>query len=126
LFWLGYPVVSLTDQSGVKLHFGLDTGARRTSISENFLAKVKVDNVQMKKKTIGSAGGFERVVSAVIPGLTLKIGKSAVKLQEVGTASQKGAVFIKLDGTLGCDAWRRGRIRIDWTNGLFDLEGPSQ
>jgi predicted aspartyl protease len=125
-FWLGYPVVSLTDQSGVKLHFGLDTGARRTSISENFLAKVQVDNIKTKKKTIGSAGGFERIVSTVIPGLTLKIGKSAVKLQEVGTTPQKGAVFIKLDGTLGCDAWRRGRIRIDWTNGLFGLEGPSR
>jgi hypothetical protein len=80
----------------------------------------------MKKKTIGSAGGFERIVSAVIPDLTLKIGKSAVKLQEVGTTPQKGAVFIKLDGTLGCDVWRRGRIRIDWTNGLFDLGYPSQ
>jgi len=125
-FWLGYPVVSLTDQSGVKLHFGLDTGSRRTSISENFLAKVQVDNVKMKKKTIGSAGGFERIVSAVIPDLTLKIGKSTVKLQEVGTAPQKGAVFIKLDGTLGCDAWRHGRIRVDWTNGLFDLGNPSQ
>jgi hypothetical protein len=125
-FWLGYPVVSLTDQSGVKLHFGLDTGSRRTSISENLLAKVQVDNIKMKKKTIGSAGGFERIVSAVIPNLTLKVGKNTVKLQEVGTAPQKGAVFIKLDGTLGCDAWRRGRIRIDWTNGLFDLGGPSQ
>lgn len=124
-FWLGYPIVTLMDHRGVRLNFGLDTGARKTSITDNILEKVDVNNVIIKKKTIGSAGGFERIESKIIPYLRLVLSGYELSFRDIGTNPVNPGRFIKLDGILGSDIFNKGRIKIDILNGRFEFK-PSE
>jgi predicted aspartyl protease len=125
-FWLGYPVVALQNQDGIKLHFGLDTGARKTSLTDNILNKISVKNVHIKKKTIGSAGGLEKIESKIIPDLTLILSGYALHFRDIGTDPKIYGVFIRLDGTLGSNIAKNGQIRIDYLNGRFELKLPQE
>jgi len=121
-FWLGYPIVTLMNQEGTKLNFGLDTGARKTSITDNILKKINVNNVRIKKKTIGSAGGIEKIESKIIPELTLILNGYSFHFNDIGTRLGRSAVFVKLDGILGSDVFRNGRVKIDYLNGMLEIE----
>ena len=120
--WLGYPIVILTNQDGTKLNFGLDTGARKTSITDNILKKISVNDVYIKKITIGSAGGFEKIESEIIPELTLILNGYSLHFNDIGTRPGKRAVFVKLDGVLGSDVFKNGRVKIDYLNGMLEIE----
>jgi predicted aspartyl protease len=121
-FWLGYPIVILTNQDGTKLNFGLDTGARKTSITDNILKKISVNDVYIKKITIGSAGGFEKIESKIIPELTLILNGYGLHFSDIGTRPERRAVFVKLDGILGSDVFKNGRVKIDYLNGMLEIE----
>lgn len=121
-FWIGYPIVTLTNQEGTKFNFGLDTGANKTSITDNILKKISVNNVHIKKKTIGSVGGLEKIESKIIPELTLVLNGYGLHFNDIGTQPGRSAVFIKLDGILGSDVFKNGRVKIDCLNGMFEIE----
>lgn len=125
-FWLDYPIVTLINQEGTKLNFGLDTGARKTSLTDNILKKISVNNVHIKKKTIGSAGGFEKIESKIIPELTLILNGYGLHFNNIGTHPAKGSVFVKLDGVLGSDVFKNGRVKIDYLNGILEIKFPEE
>ena len=120
LFWLGCPVVILMSEEGVQLNFALDTGAGRTSVTKDVLKKIRVDRVYSKKKLVHSVGGFERRQSQIVSDVTLILNGYALHFKDVRTGGS-GAVFIKLDGTLGSDIAKDGCIIVDYLNGRFEL-----
>ncbi|MCK4542518.1 MAG: aspartyl protease family protein [Spirochaetales bacterium] len=121
-FWLGYPIVTLINQEGTKLNFGLDTGARKTSLTDNILKKINVNNIHIKNITLGSAGGLEKIESKIIPELTLILNGYGLHFNDIGTQPGSFPVFVKLDGILGSDVLKNGRVKIDYLNGIFEIK----
>jgi len=112
----------LMNQEGIKLNFGLDTGARKTSITDNIIQKIGINNVRIKKKIIGSAGGLEKIKSKIITDLTLILNGYALHFKNIGTSPKKTGIFVRLDGTFGSDIAKNGAIKIDYLNGRFELK----
>ncbi len=117
-FWLGYPVVKLMTADGQPILFGLDTGARKTTITENIFKKIKSEKASLINRTSWSAGGIERIRSKVIPNQTFLLDEYAINFDKIETSAPKNALFVKLDGTIGSDLAKSARLRIDWINGL--------
>lgn len=125
LFWLGYPMVVLRSDEGVPLYFGLDTGARNTSIKENIFKKVNVGQVRHVRGISVGAGGSERVTKKEVKDLSLVWEPYIFHFEEIRTGTGvKGAVVVEPDGKLGGNLARGGRIIIDYPNGRADILLP--
>lgn len=122
LFWLGYPLISTTDKNGVPLIFGIDTGAKRSSITHNILKKISTDSVITKKIEVSSAGGSERISSKIIPALDIRLNEHMLHFTNIGTTASKSSIFFKRDGVLGSDIAAGRIMRIDYLNGLFEIK----
>ncbi len=120
----GYPVVRLRSEDGIPLNFGVDTGARQSWITEKLLRKINTAAVQKTTKTIGSAGGKEKIESQVIPEFKLIFNDYLLTFHKIGTRPTKLDEFVELDGVLGGDVFENGTIRIDYVNRIFDLYVP--
>lgn len=121
----GYPVVRLRSENGVPLNFGLDTGARESWISENLLRKLGAPATTSVTRKVGSAGGWETVDSKVLPELTLILRGLRLTFERIGTRPARLDEFVELDGVLGGDVFKNGRIRVDYQNGVFDFTAPA-
>ena len=121
-FWLGYPIVELVSENGVLLYFGLDTGARTSSITENIFPKLESQSIETKKEMIGSAGGFEKLERKILPHLVLHLGEYSLQFNDIKTLPSKGVVFIKSNGVLGSDIAAESKITIDYINNFFGIE----
>lgn len=122
LFWLGYPIVELIAENGVPLYFGLDTGARKSAVTQNIFTKIKAQPGAAKKETVGSAGGFEELERKTLANLTLHLGKYLLQFRDIKTLPAKGAVFIKSDGVIGSDVFNGGRLIIDYQNNYLGFD----
>ena len=120
----GYPVVRLRSEDGIPLNFGLDTGARESWITDNLLKKINHSKTSNDTRTIGSAGGWEKVESKVLPELELFLNEYRLIFKKIGTRPASLDEFVQLDGVLGGDVFENGRIRIDYRNGIFDFFVP--
>ncbi|MCA9735414.1 MAG: aspartyl protease family protein [Deferribacteres bacterium] len=122
LFWLGYPIVELISENGVPLYFGLDTGARKSAVTQNIFTKIKAQPGVAKKETVGSAGGFEELERKTLANMTLHLGKYQLQFRDIKTLPAKGAVFIKTDGVIGSDVFNGARLIIDYQNNYLGYE----
>ncbi len=122
LFWLGYPLVITSDQNGTPLIFGVDTGAKRSSITHQLLKKINKDSLSDQKILIGSAGGTEKIASKTLPALDIRINDRLLHFTKIGTSVAKSGVFFKRDGTLGNDVAQGRILRIDYMNGRYEIE----
>ena len=125
-FWIDYPIVSLWDRQGQRLHFGLDTGARKSSLTENILKKITFDDVHTKSVHVGSAGGFEKTESKIIPDISLILNDYSLNFHNIETHSQmkKMSSFVQLDGILGSDVFHNGTVRMNCIAGTLDVSFP--
>lgn len=122
LFWLGEPLVRLTAADGQSLLFGLDTGARNTSIGGSIFDKLQFGTVQRRLETIGGLGGSRRVETEVVDKLALVITGHRFLLSLVRREDHVGAIFVTADGTLGSDIALRCRLTVDYPNAFFGIE----
>ncbi|MPY87552.1 MAG: hypothetical protein GEU99_06500 [Luteitalea sp.] len=120
-FWIGYPVVTTRSENGRKLRFGMDTGARNSSIRENILRKIPAPKVKTEKRRMGSAGGWETANVKVLPELTVVLSGYRLLFENIATSPSDLATFVTLDGVLGNDIADRAKLRLDITNGRFTL-----
>lgn len=57
MFWVGLPVVRMTTTDGTLLHFGLDTGAQLTFVTETLLYKLGIEAARTESRRVGGLGG---------------------------------------------------------------------
>jgi len=125
LFWLGYPMVGLRSRDGVPLYFGLDTGARDTSLNENILNKASLGVVGGARRFSIGAGGAEAVVSRRVVGFSVLLGGREFLFEKISIKDGvKNLAVFAPDGRLGGDVAFRGKMIVDFANGRFELEAP--
>ena len=119
--WIGIPVVLMRSGSGVLIHFGLDTGGQQTFATETLLKKLGRTIPRTEKRRIGGMGGAVSLSLPIIPELELWVGHRALTFREMAVYEPIYQTLVALDGVLGSEIWSSGRIRLDATNGLFEV-----
>ncbi|HST07173.1 MAG TPA: retroviral-like aspartic protease family protein [Gemmatimonadaceae bacterium] len=126
MFWVGLPIVRLTSTDGIPLHFGLDTGAQVTFVTETLLDKLQISAARTESRRVGGLGGEISLRAPVLPDLRVLVGNFPIMFRGAVVRAPVYQVLASLDGVLGGDIWNSGVVRIDMTNGIFAVKTPRQ
>jgi predicted aspartyl protease len=124
MFWVGLPVVRLMSTDGVPLHFGLDTGAQLTFVTETLLDKLEMEAARIESRRVGGLGGEVSLRAPVLPDLKVLVRGFPILFRGAVVRAPVYQVLASLDGVLGGDIWNSGVVRIDMTNGVFAVRRP--
>lgn len=124
MFWVGLPVVKLVSTDGIPLHFGLDTGAQVTFVTETLLDKLELSATRTESRRIGGLGGEISLRAPVLPDLRVTVRNFPIMFRGAVVRAPVYQVLASLDGVLGGDVWNSGIVRIDMTNGIFGVRKP--
>lgn len=126
MFWVGLPVVRLTSTDGLPLHFGLDTGAQLSFVTETLLDKLQLQAARIESRRVGGLGGEISLRAPVLPDLRLLVRGFPILFKGAVVRAPVYQVLASLDGVLGGDVWNSGTVRIDMTNGVFAVSRPQR
>jgi len=121
MFWVGLPVVRIMSSDGTPLHFGLDTGAQLTFVTETLLDKLQIEPARVESRRVGGLGGEVSLRAPVLPDLRVLVRGFPVLFRGAVVRAPVYQVLSSLDGVLGGDVWNSGIVRIDMTNGIFAI-----
>jgi predicted aspartyl protease len=124
MFWVGLPVIRLSSEDGVVLHFGLDTGAQVTFVTETLLDKLQLEAARIENRRVGGLGGEISLRAPVLPDLRVLVRGFPILFKGAVVRAPVYQVLASLDGVLGADVWNSGIVRIDMTNGIFEIRRP--
>jgi len=124
MFWVGLPVVRLMSTDGIPLHFGLDTGAQLTFVTETLLDKLQLEAARIESRRVGGLGGEISLRAPVLPDLKVLVRGFPILFKGAVVRAPVYQVLASLDGVLGGDVWNSGIVRIDMTNGVFAIRRP--
>ena len=124
MFWVGLPVVRMTTTDGILLHFGLDTGAQLTFVTETLLYKLGIEAAGLESRRVGGLGGEISLRAPVLPDLRVLVRGFPILFKGALVRAPVYQVLASLDGVLGGDVWHIGIVRIDMTNGIFAVRRP--
>jgi len=125
LFWVGLPVIRLSSTDGIPLHFGLDTGAQLTFVTETLLDKLQLQAARIESRRVGGLGGEISLRAPVLPDLRVMVRRYPIIFKGAVVRAPVYQVLASLDGVLGGDVWNSGIVRIDMTNGVFAIRKPT-
>jgi hypothetical protein len=120
LAWVGKPLVQVRTKPGGTFQFSLDTGAQVTLLNGSILEKLEMVATTYGGRVFGIArtGGQTK---RIVPKLTLGVGGTSVRFENVLVYGPTYSGLINCDGILGSDVAQFGKIRIDAANGLFSF-----
>jgi hypothetical protein len=76
-----------------------------------------------ERRTVQGFGGSANETGIVIPSVRLFLGDTPLSFRRIFLYEASYPTIFTLDGTLGADVGRGGVVRIDMTNGRFDISG---
>lgn len=124
MFWVGLPVIRMSTEDGIPLHFGLDTGAQVTFVTETLLDKLQLAPARVESRRVGGLGGEISMRAPVMPDVRLMVRGFPIIFRGAAVRAPVYQVLASLDGVLGGDIWNSGIVRIDMTNGVFAIKRP--
>src|SRR5215210_151027 len=119
MFWVGLPVVRLLSEDGIPVHFGLDTGAQQTFVTETLLERLQLQVARVESRRVGGLGGEISLRAQILPDVRLFARGYPILFKSAVVRAPVYQVLASLDGVLGGDIWNSGIVRIDMTNGIF-------
>ena len=124
MFWVGLPIIRMSSTDGMPLHFGLDTGAQVTFVTETLLDKLQISPARIESRRVGGLGGEVSMRAPVMPDVRLLVRGFPIIFRGAAVRAPVYQVLASLDGVLGGDIWNSGVVRIDMTNGIFAIRTP--
>ena len=124
MYWVGLPVIRIMSTDGIPLHFGLDTGAQLTFVTETLLDKLQISPARIESRRVGGLGGEVSLRAPVLPDLRVNVRGFPILFRGAFVRAPVYQVLASLDGVLGGDVWNSGIVRIDMTNGVFAIRRP--
>jgi hypothetical protein len=121
LAWFGGPIVTLVTERGTPVHMLLDTGAEETFGTPGMASKTGAHWRAAERKSVHGFGGAKTETGIVIPSVRLFLGNTPMTFERIFMYDAEYPTMFKLDGTLGAEVGRYGVVRIDMTNGRFDV-----
>jgi hypothetical protein len=124
MFWVGLPIIRLMSEDGIALHFALDTGAQLTFVTETLLDRLQLEAARIESRRVGGLGGEISLRAPVLPDLRVLVRGFPILFKGAVVRAPVYQVLASLDGVLGGDVWSSGIVRIDMTNGIFEIRRP--
>jgi predicted aspartyl protease len=121
MFWVGLPVIRMNADDGTTLHFGLDTGAQLTFVTETLLDKLQLKAGRIESRRVGGLGGEISLRAPILADLRVTVRGYPIVFKGAVVRAPVYQVLTSLDGVLGGDVWNSGVVRIDMTNGIFSI-----
>jgi|GEM_PF-506841 len=122
LFWMGYPILVCRSLDGVRLHFGVDTGAKRSLIAPNLITKIRTKGTYRIRLKVWGAGGEMKIKTQVLPNLKILVADYLVGFRDIVALPLDQFGFVKLDGILGCDFLMGcGSLVLNLSEGVFSI-----
>ncbi|MEO5589574.1 MAG: retropepsin-like aspartic protease [Gemmatimonadaceae bacterium] len=126
LFWIGTPIVRLITNSGIPLHFNLDTGAQESYSTDALLSKTKPRTFVGERRLVGGLAGISIIHGRFVDELRATMAGQPVLMRKLLIFAPAFSSFVSLDGILGSDVGKNAVVRIDATNGIYRLEQPTR
>jgi len=123
LAWYGVPIVTLLSESGAPVHLVLDTGAGETFGTQGMARKSHAAWRSAERAVVQGFGGSKVESGIVIPSIKLYLGDVPLTFKRIFLYEAQYPTIFTMDGTLGADVGRGGKVRIDMTNGRLDVSG---
>lgn len=123
LAWFGVPIVTLLAEDGSAVHLLLDTGAEETFGTASLARKSNAQWHEAERRTVRGFGGSKTESGVVISSVRLFLGNVPLRFERIFLYDANYPTIFTLDGTLGADAGRGGKLRIDMTNGRVEVSG---
>ena len=121
-FWMGYPILVCRTMDGVRLNFGLDSGAKDSIISPNIFAKIKPGVTYRSRVKVWGIGGEMKIKTQVLSDLKIIAAGHSVGFKDIVVLPLNQFGFVKLDGILGGDFFYGcGSLVFDLANGVFSI-----
>ena len=121
-FWLGYPIVRAQTHHGHDLYWGLDTGALRSSLTQNVLAQTATTTFRRERRSVYSVGGIVKRYFPIVTLFPLRVSGYDFAIREAVVFERfLAAGSFRLAGRLGCDLLRSGTVTFDMKAGLFSF-----
>lgn len=121
LSWFGVPIVTLRSENGVPIHLALDTGSEETFGTDALVAKTGSGFAPAERRKIRGFGGTASEPGIVVRKVRLYLGTIPLDFENLFLYQAQYPTLFSLDGTLGNDVGRGGRMRIDMTNGVLEV-----
>src|SRR5258706_156570 len=115
MFWVGLPVIRLMSTDGVPLHFGLDTGAQLSFVTETLLDKLQLEAARIESRRVGGLGGEVSLRAPVLPDLKVLVRGFPILFRGAVVRAPVYQELASLDWVLGGDIWNSGLVRTDMT-----------
>ncbi len=107
-----FPSVLLMDYNNKLVVYGLDTGARKSWISDKIAEKYNLDVVSFKRKKYRGASGKEIVDVRIVKEHFIKFGNYFICFNGIKTGYTKFLKGTEFDGVIGTDVLLNSGIRF--------------
>lgn len=121
LIWIGFPVVRMLTRDGRPVLFGIDTGADSTVVTSAWLELAPDRALTSARARIDALGRTAATGLRVMRNVVVSDGTTALRMRDVPVVGERGQAFVRFDGVLGADVFGVAAMRLDVTNGVFDL-----
>lgn len=122
LYWVGFPAVRVRTTGGRAVLLGLDTGAESTFVTRSLLGKLNRPRVLTRRGVLTGLGSEREVTEQVVTEVELRGGGPLpLRLRNVKVVPERRWTFLQFDGMLGSDIALAARVRIDFTQGVFEV-----
>ncbi len=124
LLWLGFPVVRLLTRDGQPVLFGIDTGADTSIVTSAWLSKTPDPQLATGHATLQGIGGGGVTALPIVHRVVISDGTYALRLLDVPLVRERRQTFVAFDGVIGANVLSRASIRMDMTDGVFEIRSP--
>ena len=121
MIWFGIPIVTLLTERGVPVHLSLDTGAEETYATRTLVPKARTTVMSAERRRVNGFGGVKEERGVLLERTGLFLNDVPLVFERVFLYKAQYPTIFELDGTLGADVGRGGVVRIDMTNGRFEI-----
>ena len=122
MFCSAYPIIKILNDENKPIYFGLDTGANKCSLGETF--SINKENIKFQTSFIGGVGGYKEKEVKTVGNLKIRIKNEEFVLKDRNISMDLETVgeFFIMDGIIGSDIIKDGKMIIDYTNKMFSVE----
>jgi clan AA aspartic protease (TIGR02281 family) len=117
--WLEQPLVLCNDSSSHPCYFLFDSGAGQSGLYDNYLTLIDTSTIQHKQIKIGSAGGFKRIQTSILPLVNIKVGNQNLRIKNAIVFPKMSDSLLPVYGVIGMKELRHQIIHFNSKAGEF-------
>lgn len=117
--WCEYPLLLLRTSSGDTAKFFFDSGAKNSSAHPDIIERIPELERSSRMISYQGIGGSKKMIGEAIDELTMYSQNLRITFNALPVMSTGSPKFISIDGIVGNDILRKGKLLMDYPNREF-------